>query len=279
MARIHTRGRGAEASLRARKADPQRMIERAEPVTPSASSSIDPDEVARFAAIAEAWWDPNGKFRPLHRFNPIRLEYVRDRLAAHFGRDVTGRQPFAGLSLIDIGCGGGLVAEPMTRLGFSVTGVDATERNIGVAAAHAAEQDLAIDYRFAAAEDLVAAGLTFDVVLALEVIEHVADPGDFLASVGRLLKPGGVAIVATLNRTAKAFALAIVGAEYVLGWLPRGTHTWSKFLKPSEVAGGLRRAGLTVEDLAGVSYDPIADRWSLGTDTSVNYLMTAVKAV
>ena len=246
-------------------------------MTPNPASSIDPDEVARFAAIAEAWWDPNGKFRPLHKFNPTRLAYVRDHLAAHFGRDIRARAPFAGLRLIDIGCGGGLVAEPMARLGFSVTGVDATERNIGVASAHAAEQDLAIDYRFAAAEDLVAAGERFDVVLALEVIEHVADPAEFLVSVGRLVKPGGVAIVATLNRTAKAFGLAIVGAEYVLGWLPRGTHTWSKFLKPSEVAGGLRRAGLTLQDLSGVSYDPIADKWSLGTDTSVNYLMMAVK--
>ena len=246
-------------------------------MTPNPASSIDPDEVARFAAIAEAWWDPDGKFRPLHKFNPTRLAYVRDRLAAHFGRDVTTRAPFAGLRLIDIGCGGGLVAEPMARLGFTVTGVDATERNIGVASAHAAEQDLTVDYRFAAAEDLVAAGESFDVVLALEVIEHVADPSEFLVSVGKLVKPGGVAIVATLNRTAKAFGLAIVGAEYLMRWLPRGTHTWSKFLKPSEVAGGMRRAGLVLEDLSGVSYNPIADQWSLGTDTSVNYLMTAVK--
>lgn len=246
-------------------------------MSPNPASSIDPDEVARFAAIAEAWWDPNGKFRPLHKFNPIRLGYVRDHVAAHFGRDVTGARPFAGLRLIDIGCGGGLVAEPMARLGFDVTGVDATERNIGVASAHAAEQELDIDYRFAAAEDLVAAGETFDVVLALEVIEHVADPGEFLVSVGRLVKPGGVVVVATLNRTAKAFGLAIVGAEYLLGWLPRGTHTWSKFLKPSEVATGMRRAGLVLQDLSGVSYDPLADRWSLGRDTGVNYLMTAVK--
>jgi 2-polyprenyl-6-hydroxyphenyl methylase/3-demethylubiquinone-9 3-methyltransferase len=246
-------------------------------VKPNPASSIDPDEVARFAAIAEAWWDPNGKFRPLHKFNPIRIEYVRDHLAAHFGRDVTARTPFAGLRLIDIGCGGGLVAEPMARMGFSVTGVDATERNIGVAEAHAAEQDLAIDYRFAAAEDLVAAGEQFDVVLALEVIEHVADPVDFLASVGRLVRPGGLVVMATLNRTAKAFGLAIVGAEYLMGWLPRGTHTWSKFLKPSELAAGLRRAGLVVENLSGVSYNPIADRWSMGADTSVNYLMVAKK--
>jgi 2-polyprenyl-6-hydroxyphenyl methylase/3-demethylubiquinone-9 3-methyltransferase len=250
---------------------------RAEALSPQPASSIDPDEVARFAAIAEAWWDPNGKFRPLHKFNPIRLGYVRDHVAAHFGRDITVPRPFAGLRLIDIGCGGGLVAEPMARLGFSVTGVDATERNIAVASAHAAEQDLAIDYRFAAAEDLVAAGETFDVVLALEVIEHVADPGEFLQSVGKLVKPGGVVVVATLNRTAKAFGLAIVGAEYLLGWLPRGTHTWSKFLKPSEVATGLRRAGLVLEDLSGVSYNPVADKWTLGTDTSVNYLMVATK--
>jgi 2-polyprenyl-6-hydroxyphenyl methylase/3-demethylubiquinone-9 3-methyltransferase len=242
-----------------------------------AISSVDPDEVARFAAIAEAWWDPNGKFRPLHKFNPIRLEYVRDQLADHFGRDIMGREPFAGLRLVDIGCGGGLVAEPMARLGFAVTGVDATKRNVGVASAHAAEQGLAIDYRHAAAEDLVAAGEQFDVVLALEVIEHVADPAAFLRSVGQLVRPGGAVIVATLNRTAKAFGLAIVGAEYLLGWLPRGTHTWSKFLKPSEVAAGLRRAGLVLKDLRGVSYNPVVDKWSLGPDTDVNYLVFAEK--
>jgi 2-polyprenyl-6-hydroxyphenyl methylase/3-demethylubiquinone-9 3-methyltransferase len=243
----------------------------------SAASTIDPAEVARFAAIAEAWWDPDGEFRPLHKFNPIRLTYLRDRLAAHFGRDITQRHPFAGLRLLDIGCGGGLIAEPMARLGFEVTAIDATEKNIHVAHAHAEDQGLAIDYRHAAAEDLVAAGEQFDAVLTLEVIEHVSDPASFLGSVGELVRPGGAVLLSTLNRTAKSFALAIIGAEYVLGWVPRGTHTWSKFLKPSEVTGGLRRAGLELKDLTGVSYNPLADSWRLGRDLDVNYLVYAVR--
>jgi 2-polyprenyl-6-hydroxyphenyl methylase/3-demethylubiquinone-9 3-methyltransferase len=240
-------------------------------------STVDPAEVARFAAMAANWWDPQGECRPLHRLNPTRLGYIRERLAGHFGRDATVRQPFAGLSLIDIGCGGGLVCEPMARLGFAVTGVDAAAENIAVARNHAEAQGLAIGYRADTAEALVEAGGLFDAVLALEVVEHVAAPEAFLASIGRLVRPGGAVVLSTLNRTAKAYALGIVGAEYVLRWVPRGTHSWSKFVKPSELAAGARRAGLEVRDLAGLLYDPLRDRWSIGRDLDVNYRLFATR--
>ncbi|MFN4309424.1 MAG: bifunctional 2-polyprenyl-6-hydroxyphenol methylase/3-demethylubiquinol 3-O-methyltransferase UbiG [Ferrovibrio sp.] len=241
------------------------------------AASVDPAEIERFSAMAAEWWDPQGKFRPLHKFNPVRLAFIRDRIAAHFGRDVTVKAPLSGLRLLDIGCGGGLVAEPMARLGASVLGADAAERNIGVARAHAAESGLGIDYRCTSAEALAAAGERFDVVLTLEVVEHVADLNGFLSSCGQMVKPGGLLIAATLNRTLKAYALAIVGAEYILGWLPRGTHDWKKFVQPHELAQGLRQAGLTMQDVTGVSYDPLADRWSISGDTDVNYMMVAVK--
>jgi len=246
-------------------------------VVAAAASTIDAAEIARFAAMAADWWDPNGACRPLHKLNPARLSFVRDHLAAHFGRDVTGRTPFAGLSLLDIGCGGGLVSEPMARLGFAVTGVDAAAENIAVAQDHAGAQGLAVSYRCDTAEALVAEGARFDAVLALEVVEHVAQPAEFLRSIGRLVRPGGAVILSTLNRTAKAYALGIVGAEYVLRWVPRGTHSWSKFVKPSELAAAIRGAGLDVRSLAGLVYDPLADRWSIGTSLDVNYLMVATR--
>ncbi|MFC3676385.1 bifunctional 2-polyprenyl-6-hydroxyphenol methylase/3-demethylubiquinol 3-O-methyltransferase UbiG [Ferrovibrio xuzhouensis] len=246
------------------------------PVTTPAAS-IDPIEIERFSAMAAEWWNPHGKFRPLHRFNPVRLAFLRDRICGHFGRDPQGAQPLAGLRLLDIGCGGGLISEPMARLGATVTGADAGERNIGVASLHAAESGVAVDYRCTSAEDLAAAGEQFDVVLSLEVVEHVADLEGFLAACGAMVKPGGLLIAATLNRTVKAYALAIVGAEYILGWLPRGTHDWKKFVKPHELAAGLRHAGLTLSDVQGVTYDPLNDRWRLSRDTDVNYLMVAVK--
>lgn len=241
------------------------------------AASIDPAEIARFSAMAAEWWNPQGKFRPLHRFNPVRLGFIRDRLAAHFGRDATGDQPLSGLRLLDIGCGGGLVAEPMARLGAAVVGADASEKNIGVARLHATESGVGVDYRCTSAEDLAAAGEMFDVVLTLEVVEHVADLEGFLRYCGSMVKPGGLLIAATLNRTMKAYALAIVGAEYVLRWLPRGTHDWKKFVRPHELAAGLRHAGLTVNEITGVSYDPLGDRWQLGRDTDVNYMMVAVR--
>ncbi|HEX6957197.1 MAG TPA: bifunctional 2-polyprenyl-6-hydroxyphenol methylase/3-demethylubiquinol 3-O-methyltransferase UbiG [Ferrovibrio sp.] len=241
------------------------------------AASIDPAEIARFSAMAAEWWNPQGKFRPLHKFNPVRLGFIRDRIASHFACDPAKAAPLSGLRLLDIGCGGGLVAEPLARLGAAVVGVDASERNIGVAQLHAGEGGLAIDYRCTSAEALAAAGESFDVVLALEVIEHVADLEGFLKACGQMVKPGGLLIAATLNRTAKAYALAVIGAEYVLGWLPRGTHDWKKFVKPHELAAGLRHAGLAVQELAGVSYDPLGDRWQLGRDTGVNYMMVAVK--
>ena len=242
-----------------------------------ARSSIDPAEVERFSRIAAEWWDPKGKFAPLHRFNPTRLSFIRDQALHRFGRDPAARRPFEGLRLLDIGCGGGLLSEPMTRLGFAVVGVDASERNIGTAGAHAAEQGLSIDYRCSTAEALLAAGETFDVILNMEVIEHVADPGQFLRDCGRMLTPGGMMIVATLNRTLKAFALAKVGAEYVLRWLPAGTHDWSKFLKPDELRGFLAGEPLAVDGPFGVVFDPLSGRWSQSHDADVNYMMTVAR--
>ncbi|HZS82655.1 MAG TPA: bifunctional 2-polyprenyl-6-hydroxyphenol methylase/3-demethylubiquinol 3-O-methyltransferase UbiG [Stellaceae bacterium] len=240
--------------------------------------TVDPGEIARFAALAEAWWDPRGKFRPLHKLNPLRLQFLRERFLAHFGRDAALLSPFSGLRLLDIGCGGGLVAEPMARLGFAVTGIDAAAETVMTARAHAEAAGLAIDYRAVAVEALAAAGEPFDAVLALEIIEHVADLGAFCAAAAAVLKPGGMLIAATLNRTAKAWLLAIIGAEYVLGWLPRGTHDWRKFVRPSELAAGLRRNGLRIAEITGAAYDPLADSWRLSRDLDVNYMMTAVKA-
>lgn len=242
------------------------------------AASIDPAEIARFSAMAAEWWDPQGKFRPLHKFNPVRLQFIRDRIATHFRRDTLSDNPFSGLRLLDIGCGGGLVSEPMARLGAEVVGADAAERNIGVASLHAAEAGVTVDYRCTSAEDLAAAGERFDVVLALEVVEHVADLEGFLSCCGQMVKPGGLLIAATLNRTPKSYALGIVAAEYILGWVPRGTHDWKKFLKPHELAGALRRAGLTLQEVAGVSYSLLDDRWKIGRDTDVNYMMMAVKS-
>ena len=241
-------------------------------------SSIDPAEVERFSRIAAEWWDPKGKFAPLHKFNPVRLGFIRDQALYRFGRDPKARRPFEGLRLLDIGCGGGLLSEPMTRLGFHVVGVDASERNIGTASAHAAEQGLEIDYRCSTAEDLVASGEpAFDLILNMEVIEHVADPGEFLRSCAQLLAPGGMMIVATLNRTLKAFALAKVGAESVLRWLPAGTHDWSKFLTPEELRGFLAGEPFTVDGPFGVVYEPISGRWSQSHDCDVNYMMTVAR--
>ena len=244
----------------------------------TAASSIDPDDVARFSKIAAEWWDPKGKFAPLHRFNPIRLSFIREQALVRFGRDSQSRRPFEGLRLLDIGCGGGLLSEPMTRLGFAVTGVDASERNIGTASAHAAEQGLDINYRAGTAESLVAEGAgPFDVILNMEVIEHVTDPGEYLRSCSRLLAPGGLMIVATLNRTLKAFALAKVGAEYVLRWLPAGTHDWTKFLKPDELRGFLKDEKLQVQGPFGVAFDPMNGRWCRSSDCDINYMMTVTR--
>lgn len=243
-----------------------------------AVSSIDPAEVERFSRIAAEWWDPKGKFAPLHKFNPVRLAFIRDQALYRFGRDPKARRPFEGLRLLDIGCGGGLLSEPMTRLGFAVTGVDASERNIATASTHAAEQGLSVDYRASTAEALLEAGEPpFDVILNMEVIEHVADPGEYLRNCAQLLKPGGLMIVATLNRTLKAFALAKIGAEYVLRWLPAGTHDWSKFLKPEEIRDFLSGAPVEVDGPYGVVFNPLTGRWTESTDTDVNYMMTVVR--
>lgn len=241
------------------------------------ASTIDAADVARFSAIAAEWWDESGKFRPLHKFNPVRLAYIREKALLRFARDPKARRPFEGLRLLDIGCGGGLLSEPMRRMGFTVVGADASEKNIGTAATHAAEQGLEIDYRATTAEDLAAAGERFNVILNMEVIEHVADRDLFLKSCAAMLNPGGMMIVATLNRTLKAWALAIVGAEYILGWLPRGTHEWAKFVTPAELRDGLTSSGLDVADLTGLAYNPLADRWRQSSDTDVNYVMMATK--
>lgn len=241
-------------------------------------TTIDPAEIARFTAMAEDWWDPNGKFRPLHKFNPVRLGFLRDRFAAHFGRDARALRPFEGLRLLDIGCGGGLIAEPMARLGFAVTGIDASPETIMTARTHAEQTGLVINYRVMAIEDLVAAGAQYDAVLALEVVEHVADPGAFFAGAANVLKPAGALAAATLNRTTKSWLFAVVGAEYVLRWLPRGTHDWEKFLRPSEFAGALRRAGIVTTQMTGLAYNPLTGAWALNpTDLDVNYMVFGIK--
>lgn len=244
---------------------------------PDAYTSIDEGEIARFSAIAAEWWAPEGKFKPLHKFNPVRLSFIRERVIAHFGLDAKSPKPFKGLRFLDIGCGGGLLCEPMARLGADITGADAAEKNIKTASVHAMEQGLTVDYRCTTAEELAAAGERFDVILNMEVIEHVADRDRFLAHCAEMLKPGGLMFVATLNRTLKAHALAIVGAEYVLGWLPRGTHDWKKFITLAEMEQGLTEAGLDILEWQGVSYNPLLDRWTLGNDTDVNYMALATK--
>jgi 2-polyprenyl-6-hydroxyphenyl methylase/3-demethylubiquinone-9 3-methyltransferase len=239
--------------------------------------NVDPEEVARFAAQAARWWDLEGEAKPLHRINPIRLQFIHDHFAAHFGRDPKSLKPFTGLTLLDIGCGAGLVAEPMTRLGFAVTGIDAGGEMLAAARAHADAAGLAIEYRNDTAETLGENGARFDAVLALEVIEHVSDADAFLAAAARLVAPGGALILSTFNRTARSFVLGIVAAEHVLRWVPRGTHEWGRFRRPSELAPSLRRAGLRLGDLQGMSYNPIRDRWRLSSDIAVNYLMFAIR--
>ncbi len=244
----------------------------------AAGPSIDPADVARFSAQAAEWWDARGPFAPLHRFNPARLAFVRDRAAERFGRDPKIRAPFTGLTLLDVGCGGGLIAEPMRRLGFEVTAIDASSENIGTARVHAGQQGLDIAYRAATVEQLEGEGAgPFDVVLTMEVIEHVADPEAFVRACARLVKPGGMMIVATLNRTLKSLALGKVAAEYVLRWVPAGTHDWNQFLKPDEIRLMLSEEPVAVSGPYGLVYNPLTDRWSESDDAAINYMMVATR--
>lgn len=242
------------------------------------TSSVDTAEVAKFEAMAAEWWDPEGKFKPLHMMNPVRLDYITRQIAAEFGRDLKAPRPFEGLHLLDIGCGGGLLSEPMARLGAKVVGADAAERNIPVARVHAGAQDLPIDYRHTTAEALVAGGESFDVVLAMEIVEHVADPAAFVAACHALLRPGGLMIASTINRNAKSFMAAIVGAEWVMRWLPKGTHDWAKFITPEELTEMIARAGLDPVDRKGFVFNPVSWQWSISDrDLSVNYVAAGVR--
>ena len=242
------------------------------------TTTIDAAEVAKFEAMAAEWWDPTGKFKPLHEMNPCRLDYITRQIAAEFGRDLTQPEPFKGLRLLDIGCGGGLLSEPMARLGATVIGADVAARNIPVAQIHAEQSGLSIDYRHTSAEALAEAGEQFDVVLNMEVVEHVADPLAYLTACQHLLKPGGLMVCSTLNRNAKSFAMAIVGAEWIMCWLPKGTHDWKKFITPEELLDLIRRAGLDPVDRKGMVFNPVSWRWSLSErDLSVNYVTASVK--
>lgn len=247
------------------------------PMQTDQTTTIDPAEIERFSRLAAEWWNPEGKFRPLHKFNPVRLAYIRDQVAARFDRDVLAPLPFEGLRLLDIGCGGGLVSEPMARLGASVVGADASATNIEVARLHAAEAGLGIDYRATTAEDLHAQGESFDVILNMEVVEHVADVDLYISTCAAMVRPGGLMFVATINRTLKALGLAIFGAEYVLRWLPRGTHRYDKLVRPEEIERPLMEAGMRVIDRTGVTYHPFADEWRRSGDLDVNYMLLAEK--
>lgn len=240
-------------------------------------TTINADELAKFAAMADEWWDPAGKFKPLHKFNPVRLGFIRDHAVRHFRRDGHARRPLEGLRFLDIGCGGGLLSEPLARLGASVVGIDPAERNVRTAEVHARQSGLEIDYRATTAEALAEAGATFDVVLNMEVIEHVDNVPLYMKSCAELTAPGGLCFTASINRTPRAWALAIVGAEYVLGWLPRGTHDYRKFLTPEEIAALLKRNGLRVVEKVGVTFNPLADEWRQSRDTGVNYMVLAEK--
>lgn len=244
----------------------------------ASENSVDAAEVAKFEAMAAEWWDPNGKFKPLHMLNPCRLDYITSQIAAEFGRDLTQPEPFKGLRILDIGCGGGLLSEPMARLGATVVGADAAERNIPVARIHAEQSGLTIDYRHTTAEAIADSGERFDAVLNMEVVEHVTDPQAFLTVCQTLLRPGGLMVCSTINRNPKSYMMAIVGAEVVMRWLPRGTHDWAKFITPDELTDMLGKAGLDVVDRKGFVFNPVAWSWSLSDrDLSVNYVTASVK--
>ncbi|MDQ8732059.1 bifunctional 2-polyprenyl-6-hydroxyphenol methylase/3-demethylubiquinol 3-O-methyltransferase UbiG [Bradyrhizobium sp. LHD-71] len=237
-------------------------------------STVDPAEVARFSKLSDEWWDPNGKMAPLHKINPLRIGWIRDAACRKFNRNPRSLASLEGLRILDIGCGAGLLSEPLARLGAQVIGIDPSESNIAAAKMHAARSSLLIDYRATSVEEM--GNLErFDLVLAMEVVEHVTDVGLFLERCAALMKPSGMMVVSTLNRTVKSFALAIVGAEYVLRWLPRGTHQWSRFITPAELAQHLHKSRLEVTEQTGVVYTPFADRWSLSSDMDVNYMVTA----
>ncbi|MEO3414661.1 bifunctional 2-polyprenyl-6-hydroxyphenol methylase/3-demethylubiquinol 3-O-methyltransferase UbiG [Roseovarius sp. CAU 1744] len=244
----------------------------------AAQTTIDPAEVAKFEAMAAEWWDPNGKFKPLHMLNPCRLDYITSQIAAEFDRDLAAPSPFQGLRILDIGCGGGLLSEPMARLGAEVVGADAAEGNLPVARIHAEQSGLTIDYRHTTAEAMAEAGEQFDAVLNMEVVEHVADPQAYLLACRQLLRPGGLHLCSTINRNAKSFAMAIVGAEYVMRWLPKGTHDWHKFITPDELYELLSNAGLEPVDRKGFVFNPVLWSWSLSPrDLSVNYVTASLR--
>jgi 2-polyprenyl-6-hydroxyphenyl methylase/3-demethylubiquinone-9 3-methyltransferase len=244
-------------------------------MTETAATTVDKDQVEWFSKMAAEWWSPTGKFRPLHKFNPIRLEYIRNRICQHFGRDPKAHQPLAGLRILDIGCGGGLLSEPIARMGAEVVGADPSDKNIGIASAHAKETGVQVDYRAVTAEDLAAAGENFDIVLNMEVVEHVADVNLFIETCASMVRPGGLMFVATINRTLKARALAIFAAENVLRWLPRGTHQYEKLVRPEEIERPLEASGLHIIHRTGVFFNPLQDRWNLSPDMDVNYMLLA----